>query len=110
MKLTTKARKAIPAKDFAGPHRSYPIENPSHARNALARASGKPVEAEVRAKVHKKYPSIGKSVVPRGEHHKANHREPRTHQEFHQLGNSQNGTGESDEYANRSTQVGVAVN
>jgi hypothetical protein len=40
-KLTTKARKEIPAKDFAGPDRSYPIEDRSHARNALARASGK---------------------------------------------------------------------
>ena len=27
MKLTTKARNAIPAKNFAGPGRSYPIED-----------------------------------------------------------------------------------
>lgn len=38
-KLTTKARSALPAKDFAGPGRSYPVENKSHARNAKARAS-----------------------------------------------------------------------
>lgn len=37
--LTSKARNALPTKDFAGPDRSYPIENASHARNALARAS-----------------------------------------------------------------------
>jgi hypothetical protein len=30
------------------------------ARNALARASGKPVEAAVRAKVKAKFPGIGK--------------------------------------------------
>jgi hypothetical protein len=60
-KLTTKSRDAIKTKNFAGPDRSYPIENESHARNALARASGKPVEAQVRAKVHAKYPGIGKA-------------------------------------------------
>ena len=38
-KLTTKARKSLPAKDFAGPNRSYPVENASHARDAKARAS-----------------------------------------------------------------------
>lgn len=59
-KLNAAARKRIPSKDFAGPDRSYPIEDRSHARNALARASGKPVAAEVRAKVHAKFPGIGK--------------------------------------------------
>lgn len=39
-RLTTKARKALPAKDFAEPaERKYPVENKAHARNALARAS-----------------------------------------------------------------------
>jgi len=61
-KLTAKARNAIPTKNFAGPDRSYPIEDASHARNALSRVSqhGSPaLKARVRAKVHKKYPSIG---------------------------------------------------
>ena len=39
-KLTTKSRDRLPAKDFAGPGRSYPVENKSHARDAKARASG----------------------------------------------------------------------
>lgn len=63
-KLTTKARKEIPSKSFAGPDRSYPIEDKSHARNALSRVSqhgSSKVKAEVRAKVHAKYPDIGKS-------------------------------------------------
>jgi len=64
-KLTTKARKAIPAKSFAEPKgRKYPIEDASHARNALARVSqhGSSAEkAKVRAAVHKKYPGIGKA-------------------------------------------------
>lgn len=38
-KLTTKGRASLPAGDFAGPSRSYPIENKSHAANAKARAS-----------------------------------------------------------------------
>lgn len=77
MKLTTTARKAIPVKDFAGPNRSYPIEDKSHARNALARASGKPVAPQVRAAVHRKYPSIGQAK---------GFGEPKTHNQFHALG------------------------
>jgi hypothetical protein len=60
-KLTAKTRNAIPGKDFAGPDRSYPIEDASHARNALSRASGKSIEGRVRAAVHLKYPSLGES-------------------------------------------------
>lgn len=62
-KLTSKERKHLPKGDFAGPDRSYPVPDKSHARNALARVSqhGSPAEKkEVRAKVHKDYPSIGK--------------------------------------------------
>ena len=61
-KLTAKARKGLPKKDFAGPNGSYPDEDASHARNALARVSefGSPeVKAEVRQKVAAKYPSMG---------------------------------------------------
>lgn len=69
--LSTKARKHIPAKDFAlpGAHKGeanegkYPIEDKAHARNALARVSqfgDSEEKAKVRAKVHKKYPGIGK--------------------------------------------------
>lgn len=39
-KLTTKGRNAMPASKFALPaQRKYPINDPSHARNALSRAS-----------------------------------------------------------------------
>ena len=59
-KLTSKARNALPDGAFAGPHRSFPINNPSHARNALARASQfRPeLKAKIKAKVHKKFPGI----------------------------------------------------
>ncbi len=60
-KLTAAKRKAIPSKDFAGPDRSYPINDASHARNALARVSqhGTPaLKARVKSAVKKKYPGI----------------------------------------------------
>lgn len=39
MKLTAKQRNKLPASSFAGPNRSYPVNDASHARNAKARAS-----------------------------------------------------------------------
>lgn len=79
-KLTAAARKNIPKSEMAVPSKgkakskggavsgSYPIPDRSHARNALARASGKPVESQVRAKVHAKYPDLGgpKGKKPKG--------------------------------------------
>jgi hypothetical protein len=62
-KLTTKGRNAIKGSNFALPGRRYPIENASHARNALSRVSqfGTPAEkSRVRSAVKRKYPNIGK--------------------------------------------------
>lgn len=63
-KLTSGRRKSLPAGDFAGPDRSYPVNDRNHARAALSRVSefGDPaLKARVRAKVKEKYPDIGKS-------------------------------------------------
>lgn len=60
-KLTAKARNALSSKNFAGPDRSYPIPDASHARNALARAAqhaSPELQARIRNKVRKKFPSI----------------------------------------------------
>jgi len=58
-KLSAAARKRLPASAFVFPEtRSYPIHDASHARNALARAAGKPEEARVRAAVRRRYPGI----------------------------------------------------
>lgn len=38
-KLTTKKRNALPKSEFAGPDRSYPVNDRSHAANAKARAT-----------------------------------------------------------------------
>ena len=62
-KLTARGRKQIKAENFALPGRRYPIQNLSHAQNALVRVSqnGTPEEKrKVRAKVYKKYPSLKK--------------------------------------------------
>ena len=61
-KLTSKARNALPDSDFVYPgERKYPIHDLSHAKNALARASGTPEEEKVDAAVYKKYPSLKKN-------------------------------------------------
>jgi hypothetical protein len=67
-KLTAQVRQSLPKTSFALPGKgegpkgagagSYPIPDAAHGRNALARSSGKPVEAAVRAKVHAKFPEI----------------------------------------------------
>lgn len=67
-KLNAAARKRIPKADFAVPSKapgsgSYPIEDRSHAGNALARSSGKPVAGQVRAAVKRKYPDMGSSKM-----------------------------------------------
>lgn len=38
-KLTAAKRKKIPTSKFAGPDRSYPVEDKAHAANAKARAT-----------------------------------------------------------------------
>lgn len=59
-KLTAKRRNALPSSDFAGPDRSFPVNDRAHARNALARASQfhPELKAKIKAKVHRKFPDI----------------------------------------------------
>jgi len=63
-KLTSKKRNKLPKSDFAMPgKRAYPINDISHARNALARVSEYGTSSQkkrVRAAVTKKYPSLKK--------------------------------------------------
>ncbi len=73
-KLTTRKRKALPARDFAGPGRSYPVENKAHARDAKARASAavdagrmsRGEERKIDAKANKK---LGKTGAARKTRH-----------------------------------------
>jgi hypothetical protein len=38
-KLTTAARKSLPGKEFAGPGRSFPVQDATHARMAISGAT-----------------------------------------------------------------------
>ena len=66
--LTAKQRKALPKSDFTFPGKapasgSYPVNDPNHARAALSMVArfGSPAQkVAVRAKVNRKFPSIGK--------------------------------------------------
>jgi len=58
-KLTYAKREQLPKGDFVYPKtRRYPIEDAAHARDALARSSGKPEHATVVAAVRRKFPEI----------------------------------------------------
>ena len=64
-RITAAERHKLPAKDFAGSAKkeSYPIDTEGRARNALSRVSqfgSESLKERVRAKVHAKYPDIGK--------------------------------------------------
>jgi hypothetical protein len=63
-KLSAADRKKLKDSDFAEPERrKYPIEDETHARDALSRVSKNGSEAEqrqVRKKVEERYPEIGK--------------------------------------------------
>jgi hypothetical protein len=89
-KLKAATRNKLPAKDFAGPDRSYPIEDLNHARNALARVSqhGSPeLKVRVRAKVRRKFPGIEQEHKARGGQavhgHHTKHRLDRHHKGAH---------------------------
>jgi hypothetical protein len=58
-KLTAAARKKLPKSSFVEKgQRKYPIPDAAHARDALARSSGKPEHADVVAAVRRKFPNI----------------------------------------------------
>lgn len=60
-RLSSATRKALPASDFAGPDRSYPVPDASHARNALSRVSQfgtADLKQKIRDKVARKFPDI----------------------------------------------------
>lgn len=60
-RLDAEERSSLPKKDFAGPDRSYPVNDANHARAAMSRVSeyGDPeLKARVRRKVAEKYPDI----------------------------------------------------
>ncbi len=60
-KLSTAKRNALPSSAFAGPDRSYPINDKSHAINALSRAAANAspkLEAKIKTKIIKKFKGV----------------------------------------------------
>ena len=56
-KLTTAERNALPDSAFAGPNRSYPVNDKAHARNAKSRVSqfgSSSLKKRVNAKANRK--------------------------------------------------------
>lgn len=60
-KLTAKTRNALPGSAFAGPGRSYPVEDKAPAQAALSRAAhdaSPALATKIKAKVRKTFPSM----------------------------------------------------
>ena len=68
-KLTSAERNRLSSSEFAGPGRSYPIEDEEHGRKALQLGARSEKAgnlsssglARIRAAVHRKFPNIGRS-------------------------------------------------
>lgn len=62
-KLDASQRKSLPPSDFAGPDRSYPIPDKSHAVQALRMKShASPAEQKkIVSKVKRKFPDVGET-------------------------------------------------
>ncbi len=63
-KLSKSQRAALPARDFAGPGRSFPVNDPDHAhaalldvgKSSLTRAEKAEVREEARKELHRSHP------------------------------------------------------
>lgn len=64
--LTTKARKKLPKSDFAGPDRSYPVNDRAHAANAKARASQQYDKGNLSKSAKEKIDAKANKVLKRG--------------------------------------------
>lgn len=76
-RLSSGQRKALPASDFAGPDRSYPVPDKAHARDAKARASeavnagrmSNATEAKIDAKANAKLGKPAKAAAAPAKNH-----------------------------------------
>lgn len=59
-RLTAAARNALPDSDFAGPNRTFPVEDATHARAALSlqRFGSSATKKNIKSKVSRKFPKI----------------------------------------------------
>jgi len=64
--LTTKQRKKLPAKSFAGTGRSYPVNDPAHAANAKARATQMVAKGKLSPSARDKIVAKANKVLSKG--------------------------------------------
>lgn len=64
--LSTKARKKLPGKDFAGPGRSYPVNDRAHAANAKARATQEEKKGKLSKSTEKRIDAKADKVLDKG--------------------------------------------
>lgn len=70
-KLTTKARKELPRKDFALPgKRGYPVEDKPHSRAAKSRASEMEHKGKISKATEEKIDAKANKVLGKGSSHK----------------------------------------
>lgn len=65
-KLTAAERKKLPVSDFAGPDRSYPVNDRAHAANAQARATQMANEGLLSAAMAGKIKTKANKVLKKG--------------------------------------------
>jgi hypothetical protein len=65
-KLTAKKRKALPKSAFAGPGRSYPVNDKRHAANAKARATQMAKRGKLSASAAARIKAKANKVLRRG--------------------------------------------
>lgn len=66
-KLTSKSRNKLPKSDFAGPDRSYPVNDKAHAINAKARATQMEEKGKLSSSSKAKIDAKANKVLKRGE-------------------------------------------
>lgn len=64
--LTTKARKGLPKSEFAGPDRSYPVNDRQHAGDAKARADQQYEAGRISGGQYEKIVAKANKVLERG--------------------------------------------
>jgi len=72
--ITTRKRNKLPAKDFAGPDRSYPVNDRGHAANAKARASQAVKAGRISRSEEAKIDQKANRVLERGKNHESHER------------------------------------
>ena len=68
-KLSKDARKALPTKDFAGPGRSFPVENKAHAEKALQLAPRSERAGNISQATEQKIESRARAKLGKSKHH-----------------------------------------